>query len=106
MFGTVQLWGGGGGPKFDVDKLRPTLRRMAQAARAHFAAELVEIVLHDGDDAFRCGLDGRLELILDAGAEALFSSAHWSCSKERNVELGLGEAEFAASAPVRFTKAP
>ena len=106
MFGTVQLWGDGGGPKFDVDKLRPTLRRMAQAARAHFAAELVEIVLHDGDDAFRCGLDGRLELILDAGAEVLFSSAHWSCSKERNVELGLGEAEFAASAPVRFTTAP
>jgi len=106
MFGTVQLWGDGGGPKFDVDKLRPTLRRMAQAARAHFAAEMVEIVLHDGDDAFRCGLDGRLELILDAGAETLFSSAHWSCSKEQNVELGLGEAEFAASAPVLFANAP
>lgn len=102
MFGTMQLWGGGVGPKFDAEALRPTLRRMAQAARAHFAADSVEIVLHDGDDAFRCGEDGVLQLVLDAGAEELFAEPLWSVSKRRNAELGFVGADLAASAPVRF----
>jgi len=99
----MQLWGGGVGPKFDAESLRPTLRRMAQAARAHFAADSVEIVLHDGDDAFRCGEDGVLQLVVDAGPEVLFAEPLWSVSKRRNAELGLGGAALAASAPVRFT---
>jgi len=98
----MQLWGGGVGPKFDAEALRPTLRRMAQAARAHFAADSVEIVLHDGDDAFCCGEDGVLQLVLDAGPEVLFSEPLWSVSKRRNAELGLTGAALAASAPVRF----
>ncbi|MGQ3136731.1 response regulator [Phenylobacterium sp.] len=102
MFGTVQLWGGAASPKFDALALRPVLRRMAQAARAHFNADQVEIVLHDGDDAFRCGADGLLELVLDAGSEDLFSAPLWSCSKDRNAELGFGAAAFVASAPVAF----
>ncbi len=102
MSGTVQLWGGAASPKFDALALRPVLRRMAQAARAHFDADHVEIVLHDGDDAFRCGADGVLGLLLDAGSEDLFSAPLWSCSKERNAELGFGEAAFVASAPVAF----
>ena len=102
MFGTVQLWGGGASPKFDAQALRPVLRRMARAARAHFAAEHVEIVLHDGDDAFRCGEDGVLGLVLDAGAETLFAAPLWSASKDRNGELGFAEAAFVASAPVEF----
>jgi len=105
MFGTMQLWGGGVGPKFDAEALRPTLRRMAQAARAHFAAHSVEIVLHDGDDAFRCGEDGVLQLVLDAGPEVLFAEPLWSVSKRRNAELGFVGADLAASAPVRFTAA-
>ncbi|MDP1616645.1 response regulator [Phenylobacterium sp.] len=99
----MQLWGDGVGPKFDAESLRPTLRRMAQAARAHFAAHSVEIVLHDGDDAFRCGEDGVLQLVLDAGPEVLFAEPLWSVSKRRNAELGFEGADLAASAPVRFT---
>jgi PAS domain S-box-containing protein len=102
MFGTVQLWGGAASPKFDAQALRPVLRRMARAARAHFATDQVEIVLHDGDDAFRCGADGVLELVLDAGAETLFETPLWSCSKDRNGELGFVDAGFVASAPVMF----
>ncbi len=104
MFGTVQLWGGGVGPRFDADALRPTLRRMAQAARAHFAADQVEIVLHDGDDAFKCGLDGVLELVHDAGPESLFQQGIWWNSKERNVELGVADMAFCASAPMPFAQ--
>lgn len=102
MFGTVRLWGGAASPKFDAQALRPVLRRMARAARAHFNADHVEIVLHDGDDAFRCAEDGDLSLVLDAGPEALFESAHWSSSKDRNGELGFSGASFVASAPVLF----
>ncbi|MDP1875896.1 response regulator [Phenylobacterium sp.] len=102
MFGTVQLWGGEASPKFDALALRPVLRRMARAARAHFAADRVEIVLHDGDDAFRCGEDGVLELVLDAGSEDLFAAPLWSASKDKNAELGFADAAFVASAPMLF----
>ncbi|WP_305307947.1 response regulator [Phenylobacterium sp.] len=102
MFGTVQLWGGGASPKFDAEALRPVLRRMARAARAHFGSDHVEVVLHDGDDAFRCGEDGVLSLVLDAGSEDLFGAPLWSISKAKNAELGFGEAAFVASAPVLF----
>ncbi|MBC7169035.1 hypothetical protein, partial [Phenylobacterium sp.] len=104
MFGTVQLWGGDVGPRFDADALRPTLRRMAQAAQAHFAADQVEIVLHDGDDAFKCGLDGVLELVHDAGPESLFQQGIWWNSKERNAELGIADMAFCASAPMPFAQ--
>ena len=105
MFGTVQLWGGGVGPRFDAEALRPTLRRLAQAARAHFQADRVEIVLHDGDDAFRCEADGVLELVHDAGPESLFQQGIWWNSKERNAELGAPDMAFCASAPMRFDQA-
>nr|HMP63822.1 PAS domain-containing protein [Phenylobacterium sp.] len=106
MFGTVQLWSAEAGARFELESLRPVLRRTAMAARAHFDAEAVEIVLHDGDDAYRCGQDGRLELILDAGSEQLFCAPVWSDSKSQNAELGLAHAAFVASAPVRFSAPP
>ena len=102
MFGTVQLWGGAASPKFDAVGLRPVLRRMARAARAHFAAVRVEIVLHDGDDAFRCSEDGKLELVVDAGPEVLFTTPLWSSALPQNAELGFAGAAFVASAPMLF----
>ena len=104
MFGALQLWKDDLGPRFDADALRPTLRRMAQAARAHFGAEMVEIVLHDGDDAFRCGPDGLLELVHDAGPESLFQQGIWWNSKERNADLCAPDMVFCVSAPMRFSE--
>ncbi len=75
---------------------------MARAARAHFAADQVEIVLHDGDDAFRCDESGVLELAVDAGSEALFAEPLWSSERGRNTEIGLADAAFVASAPMHF----
>lgn len=102
MFGTVRLWGGAASPKFDAVGLRPVLRRMARAARAHFAAVHVEVVLHDGDDAFRCAEDGELELVVDAGPEVLFTTPLWSSEQVQNTELGFAGAVFVASAPMLF----